>query len=306
MMISFIIPTYRNDKSLLKCVREIIEIGISLKLKYEIIVVDNFFTNEYIDKLSIIEYSHLTIIKNPVLGAHHSRRLGLYNSEGDIIIFVDDDNYLTAEYISFIILNSQSKTNKNFFIGCATKEFLKVEWEKNEYSPLTYACGSLEGANFKKNIPVYWGAGMAMNRELGFKIFQKELIVEGRMAKKKYIMSGEDHEYSLRAYFYKADFFYYSDIGLYHDFNLERLSVEYYKKVQIGFVYAAYILKIYYDLQGSKKIYTNIYLWYLSNLMFVIGYNLKHPFKLESSLLFIDAINFIKLKNRFVLVNSIL
>ena len=119
-------------------------------------------------------------------------------------------------------------------------------------------------------------------------------------------MSGEDHEYSLRAYFYKADFFYYSDIGLYHDFNLERLSVEYYKKVQIGFVYAAYILKIYYDLQGSKKIYTNIYLWYLSNLMFVIGYNLKHPFKLESSLLFIDAINFIKLKNRFVLVNSIL
>lgn len=305
MMISFIIPTYKNDKSLLKCVQEITEIGTSLKVNYEIIVVDNFLTNEYVGKLSKFKNSNLTILKNPVLGAHHSRRLGLYNSKGDIIIFVDDDNYLTTEYLSFIISKAESQNSNDFFIGCATKEFVAVDWAKNTYSPLTYACGSLEGTNFKNNIPIYWGAGMAMNRELGFKIFQKELIVAGRMAKKNYIMSGEDHEYSLRAYFNKADFFYYSNIGLYHDFDVERLNDDYYRKVQIGFVYAAYILKMYYDLYRSKKIFNSLYLTYLYNLLFVIGYNVKHPFKLEGSLLLIDSLNFSKFKNRFVLVNSI-
>jgi glycosyltransferase involved in cell wall biosynthesis len=305
MIISIVIPTYKNDKSLLKCVQKITEIGTSLKVNYEIIVVDNFLTNEYVDKLSIFKNSNLTILKNPVLGAHHSRRLGLYNSKGDIIIFVDDDNYLIAEYISFIISKVESKNSNDFFIGCATKEFVQVDWVNNSYSPLTYACGSLVGTNFKNNVPIYWGAGMAMNRELGFKIFQKELIVEGRMAKKNYIMSGEDHEYSLRAYFNKADFFYYSEVGLYHDFDVDRLNDDYYQKVQIGFVFAAYILKIYYDLQSSKKIHSNYYSWYLYNLMFTIGYNLKHPLKLQSSLLFKDAINFAKLKNRYVLVNSI-
>lgn len=305
MIISFVIPTYKNDKSLIKCVHEIIEITSSLSIKYEIIVVDNFLTNEYVDKLSVFANKNLTILKNPVIGAHHSRRLGLYNSKGDLIIFVDDDNYLISEYIKFVISKFEYKTKDNFFVGCATKEFIKVDWEKNNYSPLTYACGSLERTNFKDNIPVYWGAGMAMNRELGFKIFQKELIVEGRMAKKNYIMSGEDHEYSLRAYFNKADFFYYSDIGLYHDFDLERLNDDYFKKVQVGFVYAAYILKMYYDLHNSKKIFVNLYSSFLYNLFFVIGYNVKHPFKFEGNLLLSDALNFSKFKNRFVLVNSI-
>lgn len=306
MIISFVIPTYKNDKSLLNCVNEIIEISKSLLIRYEIIVVDNFPSKHYIDALLVFVNNNLTILKNPILGAHHSRRLGLYNSTGDIIIFVDDDNYLTSKYVEFIILKFKFKAGDDFLIGCATKEFRKIDWSKNKYNPLAYACGSLEQVKFKDNIPVFWGAGLAMNRELGFKIFQKELIVDGRMEKSNYIMSGEDHEYSIRAYLNNVEFFYYSDIGLYHDFDLKRLNDDYYKKVQRGFVYAAYILKMYYQLNSAKKIYTFLYTSYFLNLIFVIGYNLKHPFKFESYLLLTDALNFRKFKSRFLLVNSIL
>ena len=304
-MISFIIPTYKNDKSLLKCIDEIGKIVSSLQLDYEIIVVDNFFTNEYVDKLFVFENSNLTILKNPVLGAHHSRRLGLYNSKGEIIIFVDDDNYLTIDYVEFIISNYKSNTNNDFFIGCATKEYVKIDWKKNRYSPFTYACGSLEATKFKNDIPVYWGAGMAMNRELGFKIFKEELVVEGRIKKQKYIMSGEDHEYSLRAYFNKAKFYYYTNVGLYHDFDMDRLNDDYYNKVQIGFVYAAYILKIYYDLERKNKFYSNLYSGFLYNLLFSVGYNLKNPFKLSGRLILNDSLNFHKFKNRFITVNNV-
>jgi hypothetical protein len=92
---------------------------------------------------------------------------------------------------------------------------------------------------------------------------------------------------------------------LYHDFDVDRLNDDYYKKVQIGFVYAAYILKMYYDLHSSKIFFSSLYSSYLYNLFFVIGYNVKHPFKLEGHLLLSDALNFSKFKNRFVLVNSI-
>jgi glycosyltransferase involved in cell wall biosynthesis len=305
MMISFIIPTYKNDKSLIKCIVEIISNALILNVIYEIIVVDNFITDEYISKLSVFSIPNLKVLKNPVVGAHHSRRLGLYNSNGDLVIFVDDDNYLTSDYISFIISSFENRA-RDIFIGCASEEFVKVDWKKNGFSPFTYACGSLVGVEFKSNIPVFWGAGMSMNRELAFKIFKEDLIVEGRMSKSNYIMSGEDHEYSLRAFFAKAEFIYYSGIGLQHDFDQDRLNREYYDKVQIGFVYAAYILKIYYDFERKNKFYSNLYSGFLYNLLFAIGYNLKNPFKLSGSLVLKDSLNFSKFKNRFMTVNNVI
>jgi glycosyltransferase involved in cell wall biosynthesis len=303
-MISFIIPTYKNDKSLIKCVEEIGKIVTSLNLEYEIIVVDNFLTNQYVAKLSVFHDLSLKIFKNPVLGAHNSRRLGLYNSKGDIIVFVDDDNYLTSDYVVFILSTLESKISSNFFIGCATKEFTNVDWKNNNYDPFTYACGSLEGQNFKNNIPVYWGAGMAMNRELAFNIFKKDLVVEGRMDKKKYIMSGEDHEYSLRAFFLKAQFKYYPKIGLYHDFDINRLNDDYYKKAQIGFSYAAYLLKNYYEIHSKSKFYANVFSGFLYNLLFAIGYNLKHSLQFTGWLILNDSLSFSKFKKRFIAVND--
>jgi len=102
-----------------------------------------------------------------------------------------------------------------------------------------------------------------------------------------------------------VDFFYYPEVGLYHDFDVDRLNDNYYKKVQIGFVYAAYILKIYYALGSSKRIYSNYFSWYFYNLMSAIFYNIVHPLKLQSILLFKDAVNFTKIKNRYLLVKTI-
>ena len=138
MVLSFIIPTYKNGKSLIKCVEEIGKIVTSLNLEYEIIVVDNFLTNQYVAKLSVFHDLSLKIFKNPVLGAHNSRRLGLYNSKGDIIVFVDDDNYLTSDYVVFILSTLESKISSNFFIGCATKEFTNVDWKKNNAAPFVF------------------------------------------------------------------------------------------------------------------------------------------------------------------------
>jgi glycosyltransferase involved in cell wall biosynthesis len=304
LMLSFIIPTYKNENSLFKCVKQIITICTDKKLEYEIIVVDNFESNEFVKVLDTISNKPLCVLKNPQVGAHYSRRLGVYNSKGDIIVLVDDDNYLTAAYVDFIIEKVQN-TEGGVFIGCASKEYNSVDWEKLGFNASSYACGSLTTTQFKDNMPVYWGAGSCLTRNLAFDVFRDDLLVEGRMDKVAYVMSGEDHEISLRAYFAKAHFFYYDQIGLYHDFNLKRLNTDYYNKLQIGFGFAAWILKLYYLKNKKRAVASTFYTYYFYNLAMSCAYFVRHPLSYLSRLLINNALDYQAQKKYYTTVAHI-
>jgi glucosyl-dolichyl phosphate glucuronosyltransferase len=305
-MFSFIIPTYKNyNNSIFKCIEVLIEICTKLTLEFEVIVVDNHNEDKYILSLNELSVNHpIKILKNPVLGAHHSRRLGLFNAQGNIVVFVDDDNYLTIDYIKFIVDSFNQTKDKNLFIGCASKEFHVLDWEKLGFDRHSFACGTLVNTFFKQNIPIYWGAGMCMSKKLADQIFNLDLLVDGRVDKKEYIMSGEDHEISLRSYFLGSKSIYYDGLGLIHDFNIERLNKDYYSKIQIGFVYAAWILKLYY-LKNTKNIFLkNRFSCYIFLLIYGSLYFIKHPFRLESLLILKDVISFSKLSKRFEIVSQ--
>jgi len=305
IIFSFIIPTYKNSSSLVTCVTKIIEISNKLQLTYELIIVDNFEGNEFICSLFEFEKKgKLKIIKNPIIGAHHSRRLGLFNSSGDIIIFVDDDNYLTENYLLFIKNSFSKNVNSDIVIGCASQPFHDIDWKKYKFEPHSFACGSLKETKFKQDIPVYWGAGMCMSKQLAIKVFKHDLIVDGRMDKNNYIMSGEDHEVSLRSYFLGANFLYFNDIGLIHDFNLNRLNDEYYSKIQIGFVYAAWILKLYYFQNKWKFLFKNKVLAYLLNFVFGFLYFLNHPCEKAGQLILWDVLSFTNFSKRYNIVKK--
>lgn len=296
-ILSLVIPTYNNQYSLLKCIKEAARSFEELNINYEIIIVDNYLKNDHLFDRALIDQKHIRIIRNYIVGAHFSRKLGLYNSIGNIILFLDDDNYITVSYLKFII--QKSETVGDFFIGCATKEYNFINWGKLKYNSYSYACGSLLGYEFYKGIPVYWGAGHCISRDLALKIYEKDLIVEGRLNKRNYIMSGEDHEISIRAFLLTKNLFYFSEIGLYHDFEASRLNDIYYNKLQIGFSLASWILKIYY-LKISGSVFTNHWLtFYVFNLSKASLYLIKHPLKLEARLILINSLPPYSIKLRY-------
>ncbi len=305
-MISFIIPTYRNKHSLEKCLISIQDAVLEIKVQeYEILLIDNNTGEDRIEADRFRQDLYLKIHPNPVSGAHASRRLGVQVAMGKTLIFVDDDNYLQPDYLKYISVLAQ-EVKGDYFIGCANKSYLPIDWESLQLESQNFACGSLDGTQFKQNIPVYWGAGVAMNKELAIKIYMNPLIVDGRKYEKKIIFSGEDHEIALRAYFYKAFTSYFKGIGLYHHIKEERLTAAYYNKLMLGFELAAWNLRIYYWINQGSFFSKTLTHYFLGNLFYSFFYIVLHPFKISAQRIFKEAFQFSKVKTRYSLVMKVL
>lgn len=301
MLLSFIIPTYKNVHSLGRAISLIIEHCGVLGLEREIIVIDNYEDDTYLKAIPSLLDSHCIVLKNAIKGAHHSRRLGLAQSHGQIILFVDDDNYLQIDYIKYVVEQMKS-ANRLTIIGCATQEYSHIDWERNSFEASSFACGSLKNVQFRDNIPVFWGAGLAMSRELAERVYAEDIILDGRVDRQSYIMSGEDHELSIRAFLVGADFQYYEEIGLMHHIQESRINNIQYQKMQIGFKLAAWILRMYYLKFEANPFYNRIWTAYVYNLAMAFAYGLKHLFDLPSQLILKEAYSYSSFSRKFEIV----
>lgn len=102
-MISFIIPVYNNAKTIEKTINSILNQETN-NLDYEIIVVNDGSTDNldeimknYLDNKKI---KYLKKEKNT--GLSDTRNYGVRNSNGDYIIFVDSDDYISKSLLKEI------------------------------------------------------------------------------------------------------------------------------------------------------------------------------------------------------------
>lgn len=305
-MISFIIPTYKNDHSLSNCILCIQEATEKIGFEdYEIILIDNNIEQNSRVSNVFTNIRKLILLHNSIPGAHASRKLGISVAKGKIFVFIDDDNYLEAKYLSYII-SIRNSDFEDFMIGCANDSYLPIDWNKLNLPPHSFACGSLDGVIFKQGIPVFWGAGIAMNRMLALKIYANPLIVDGRQFGKRIIFSGEDHEISLRAYFYGAKHYYFSEIGLFHHLNSERLNQNYHDRLIMGFELAAWNLRIYYWHNEKSVFSSSTFQYFLGNLIYSFGYIVLNPFKISALKILKEALSYNKAKVRFNTIKDVL
>lgn len=88
---SIIIPNYNKAKYIKKCLESIFNQNIE-KEKYEVIVIDDGSNDE---SLMIIEEYPVKLFHTDRKGAGGARNVGIDNSNGEYIIFIDSDDYLT-------------------------------------------------------------------------------------------------------------------------------------------------------------------------------------------------------------------
>lgn len=106
-MISVIVTSYNKSEYIEKCI-ESIENNTYKDL--EIIIVEDCSTDNSLDIINrlIKKYDNIRLIKNDINhGAGYSRNIGVKNSNGDYISFIDADDYISKDYYQTYIDNME-------------------------------------------------------------------------------------------------------------------------------------------------------------------------------------------------------
>ncbi|MBQ7018788.1 MAG: glycosyltransferase family 2 protein [Bacteroidales bacterium] len=131
--VSIIIPTFKPGKYIYKCLDSLFKQTL-LKELYEIIIILNGCDEPYYTLLSkiIAEYKDYTvnIIKVSEGGVSNARNVGIKNSLGEYICFIDDDDYVSENYIEELLIHASNDT----IPVCRPLEFIDETDIYREYS----------------------------------------------------------------------------------------------------------------------------------------------------------------------------
>lgn len=143
-LISIIIPVYNGEKHIKMCINNILKQTYS---NIEIIVLNdgsNDKTKEILDNLNISD-KRLKIVHKENTGVSDTRNLGINISQGEYIIFLDSDDYLTENAIEnmmklinnkdfdMLIYGFKVKGSKNRFNDSKTlRKLYEIEYKKDD------------------------------------------------------------------------------------------------------------------------------------------------------------------------------
>jgi FkbM family methyltransferase len=177
-LVSVILCTYNPRMDLLDRALDSLEKQTISKSHFEVIVVDNNSTKP-LDETDLKQGRSLTlrIIRELSQGLTYSRCAGISAAKGDLLIFMDDDNFLDSSYLENAIHIAKQDPRIGLYGGIATAVFETPisNWKKKNLPHLGIRdYGSKPITSFKD----HWGewepigAGMVARRDVGRKFVE--------------------------------------------------------------------------------------------------------------------------------------
>ncbi|MCX6055494.1 MAG: glycosyltransferase [Chloroflexi bacterium] len=255
ILFSIIIPTF-NRPDLLKSLLESIFQQEPIQVSYEIIVIDNYPVPLEPVKNICKEYENrgmsLHLLHQPKPGVSNARNMGIQESIGDWLVFIDDDEELRQNYVKNVLSSINNSDRMSVFGGqcLAVLDPGAPRWIKKEYFYVGY--GELARPLHHEE---YFGAGnMIFSRELLEKIgpFTAALGHTGNNTS-----YGEDTDLCFRAVAAGATQYYLPDLVIYHHIPLERMSLNFFKRKKRES--AKFKALSYLDQNGSPKNFISIW-----------------------------------------------
>lgn len=129
--ISVIIPTYKPTGYLDECLNSL---AIQVYKQFEVIIILNGCNQPYHNMIIELKakYKNLNInlIQTDQGGVSHARNIGIENAKGDYIAFIDDDDYVTPNYLSKLYAHANEEcivvSNMHVYYNSSSKE--SDEW----------------------------------------------------------------------------------------------------------------------------------------------------------------------------------
>ena len=205
VLISLVICTYNPRRDYLERVIESLK-GQALPLvNWELVIVDNASQTPVASFLDLSWHPRARIVLEKKQGLTHARLCGIRHTNGPLILFIDDDNVLPADYMA------QALDLEREFpqLGVWGAAVITPEYEKAPAPELEPFCSILALKNVARdswsNLPELseispFGAGMVVRRGLGEKYAARKTeagVFFGRSGSS--LLSSDDYEISLIA-----------------------------------------------------------------------------------------------------------
>lgn len=240
MLISVVLCTYNPSDKLIERALEAILAQDLDPTVWEFLVVDNN-SSPAVSTRSFIANRGIRVIVEPEQGLAAARECGVRNTEGSVLVFVDDDNLIAPNYLTTIgKIFEDAKIG--VVSGAITPEYetAPAAWFTEFEEMLAIRQPPTEGA-YLTNIPLHngyfpIGAGMGIRREVILNYYrsiaQGSTYLSGRIGSA--LSSGEDIDLD---FFAISQGYLVGTIGslkLRHVIPPERMSIDYLSRLAIA------------------------------------------------------------------------
>jgi glycosyltransferase involved in cell wall biosynthesis len=240
MLISVVLCTYNpSDKVIERALDAILSQDLD-RATWELLVVDNN-SSPAVSTRSFIADQGIRVVVEPKQGLSAARECGVRNTQGSILVFVDDDNLIAPNYLTTI---SGIFTDANIGVvsGAITPEYVQLpaRWFAEFEEMLAIRRPPTEGP-YLTNIPCHnayfpIGAGMGIRRELIRSYYRSiaegSVYLPGRVGSQ--LSSGEDIDL---AFFAISQGYLVGTVGslkLQHVIPPERTTTDYISRLAIA------------------------------------------------------------------------
>ncbi len=214
--------------------------------------------------------------KNP--GLSYARAKGIQNSQYDYLVFCDDDNWLSKDYLN-IIYNTFSSNPEIGMIGGVGEPVIEKQVPKwfDNLNGFGYAVGN-EGRKTGYTNSVY-GAGMAVRKEIMRALNNAYIsfILSDRVGKN--LSSGGDSEMCVLVLAAGKKIWFDERLAFKHVLPSFRINWNYYRRLRYAFGCSGVFLNLYNEAYTipHKSIALKNLLYYVGRYfhLFAFGYILK-------------------------------
>ncbi|WP_052158151.1 glycosyltransferase [Lacinutrix jangbogonensis] len=219
---------------------------------YEVVLVDNNSTDQtaQIAKqlwLLLETDVALHVVSERQPGLSWARKTGVLNSNGDLIVFCDDDNWLEAHYLQ-LAYNFMIKNSRVGALGGEAQGVLEMErppsWWQVEKSNYAVGKQAEESGDISKR-GYLWGAGIVMRKELLVRLYQTGFISLLSDRKGNELSSGGDSEFCKWIQLMGFKLWYLESLKFSHYITKNRLVDTYLVKLLEGHQQSQNILNLY-------------------------------------------------------------
>ena len=149
---SIIVPVYNTEQYLKRCFNSILS---QTYKNYEVIVVNDGSTD---DSLNLIrKYKEFTCINQKNQGLSMARNNGIKKANGDYLIFLDSDDYISSELLEVLAKNIKNEDILRYQSAIINDSDEIINYFENEFENLSgpEAFVKISGCNFVENAVLY-------------------------------------------------------------------------------------------------------------------------------------------------------
>ncbi|UJP64172.1 glycosyltransferase [Mongoliitalea daihaiensis] len=308
---SILICCYNSKERIKPTLEHLVNLKIPESYGFEVIIIDNnsndgtsLFVKDCAKKIGLENRLRIVIEDKP--GLSYARICGIKNAVFNYLVFCDDDNWLFENYLEKVAENFEN--NQCVIVGGLGFPVSSIEFPKwfIDVDGWGYAVGS-EGRSKGPNQMIH-GAGMALKKNFALKYatLKGSFLLSDR--KGKSLTSGGDAELCLIAGLDSV--FYDNEMKFHHFLPHNRLTKEYYLKLNYGFGFSSSTL-IFYKLYKYEsnwlafKIYVSSIVRDFRTIIFLKNRNFENSIKkqfLKGSILgkFLNLLIFFKLRKMVI------